>query len=400
MPAATLLQLTLVALALSSVVYALLATAKVAAFHRRLAHKTNEPRGEAVTVLKPLCGEDPELYENLCSFCLQDHDRFQILFGVREEDDPAVAVVHEVMARFPELDLKLVVDPQVHGGNFKVGNLINLYPFARHDIVLISDSDMRVTRHYLQRVTAPFADPAVGAATCLYRGRSLGGLPSNVLASYVNEWFYPSAVLAQSLGEMRYCFGATIAIRREVVSGFGGLETIENQLADDYMLGRLTVEQGRRVVLCDYVVDNIILEPSLRSAVLHELRWARTISRVRPLGFAASIITDTLPVCVLAATGLLLADAAGAAGVVLLLGAGARAALHRVAPRGATSPWWSIPAHDFLTFIVRVASFFGANLVWRGRHLRVDRDGTLLAPHAPATVPDLECEASAQPREP
>ena len=109
MPAATLLQLTLVALALSSVVYALLATAKVAAFHRRLAHKTNEPRGEAVTVLKPLCGEDPELYENLCSFCLQDHDRFQILFGVREEDDPAVAVVHEVMARFPELDLKLVV---------------------------------------------------------------------------------------------------------------------------------------------------------------------------------------------------------------------------------------------------------------------------------------------------
>lgn len=398
MLASSLPALALLALALSSIAYALLAAARVAVFHRRLARTTDTPCDTALTVLKPLCGDDPELFENLCSFCEQDHGRFQVLFGVREEDDPAIAVVRAVMARYPDLDLELVVDGRIHGSNFKVGNLINLYPHARHDILVISDSDMRVSRDYLCRVATPFADPDVGAATCLYRGRSLGGAPSNLLASYINEWFYPSALLSIDLGELGYCFGATIAIRRGVVSGFGGFETLADHLADDYMFGRLTVAQGRRVALCEYVVDNIIHETSLRGALLHELRWARTISRLRPVGFALSFVTDTLVVCLLVALGLLLAGWPATGAAVLALGTGARAVLHLVTPRGAGSRWWSIPLHDGLTFAVRLASFFGNAVVWRGRRMQVGRGGELRPPRTVNSGDDLECPPRVQSR--
>jgi len=363
------------------VVVALVCVVRFGLKQREAAPEGNRP---PVTILKPLCGMEVDLEANLRSFCEQEYENFQVVFGVRDSDDPAIEVVNRLKASLPDRDIALVVDGRVIGTNYKIGNLANMMAVAKHDIIAISDSDMRVTPDYLKAITAPFADPAVGAATCLYSGNAKGGTLSKLGAMFVNDWFLPSAVLASMVGPLEYCFGATMVLRRNVLAGFGGFEALADYLADDYMLGQFTVQRGYRIALVPYVVQNVVFEPSLKGLFLHELRWARTIRSVQPVGYAFSFITEILPISLLAA-GLLYAETLSPMLAVALLGGAfaMQVALHdavcRMVPGGTTYAPWLIPVRDLLSLSVRVASYFGSRIEWRDRSFVIRANNQLKA---------------------
>jgi len=335
-------------------------------------------RSPPVSVLKPLCGEDPELYENLASLCRQDYPAWQIVFGVQDAADPAIAVVRRVMAEFPAAELKLVIEAGRRGGNLKVANLQNMVPAARHDVIVIADSDMRVSPDYLATVTAPLLDPAIGLVTCLYRGVPTGGFWSRLAALHINHGFLPQAMVADSLGASGGCFGATLALRRDTLAAIGGLAAIADQLADDHALGAAVRGLGRTVVLSPYLVDNVIAEPSLAALFRHELRWARTIRLVAPAGFLGSIVTHPMA---LALGALALGTQPIAAPVLLLAALSCRALMVRMVDRAlglVPTPLWLMPGRDLLSFAVFAASFFARKVAWRDRTFRVGRDGQLI----------------------
>jgi ceramide glucosyltransferase len=337
-----------------------------------------------VSVLKPLRGEDSALLENLRSFCQQDHPRFQVVFGVADPDDPAIAVVRALIAEFPERDLTLVVDPRQNGANLKVANLGNMLPSAHHDILVIADSDMRVTRDYLAVVTTPLIEASssktpAGLVTCLYRGRSKGGVWSDLAAMHINHGFLPQAVAAETLGLGAGCFGATMALKRATLAAAGGFDALADTLADDHVLGQAVRRQGLAVELSSYLVDDIVAEHSLAGLFRHELRWARTIRLVAPWGFLGSAVTNPVPLALLA---LALGALPRAALVVLALALACRLAtawrLDR-ALRLTHLSWWLLPVRDLLSFVVFIASFLGRSVAWRGRQFRVGPSGQLIA---------------------
>ena len=191
-----------------------------------------------VTILKPLRGNDGQLYENLASFCRQDYRCFEIVFGVRDRHDPAIAVVNRLIRDFPDLELKLVIDDRTIGTNLKVSNLANLVRRANHDILIAVDSDMRVGPNYIHAVVGPLEEPRVGLVTCLYRGVAPSGVASTLGAMFINEWFFPAALVGTHVEPLHHAFGATIACRRQTLGAIGGFEALADYLADDYMLGR------------------------------------------------------------------------------------------------------------------------------------------------------------------
>lgn len=329
----------------------------------------------AVTVLKPLCGAEYELYESLRSFCEQRYSRFQIVFGVRDAQDPAVAVVHRLQREFPGLDLQLAIDPTQWGSSRKVSNLMNMMPRVSHDYLVIADSDVRVAPDYLASVVAPLADPTVGIVTCPYRGRARPGFWSLLGSIFVNEWFMPSAHVAALFGSRSFAFGATIALRREVLAAIGGFAAIANQLADDYRLGELTRRLGRRTVLSEVVVETCVDERSCAALVSHELRWLRTIRTVQPVGYAFSFISFGVPT---AAVGCLLSGGAGATLALLGTTVAARLMLHFAVCR-ARLPVWRIGAvllNDALGFALWCWAFTARRVQWRQVRYQVARDGS------------------------
>ncbi|MGO9512538.1 MAG: bacteriohopanetetrol glucosamine biosynthesis glycosyltransferase HpnI [Steroidobacteraceae bacterium] len=333
----------------------------------------NEP--PAVTMLKPLCGNEHELYECLRSFCDQPYPRFQIVFGVSDGNDPAVDVVNRLQHEFPALDLQLAIDRRQHGSSRKVSNLINMMSLARHDYLVLSDSDVRVQRDYLAKVVSPLLDAEVGIVTCAYRGSPRPGLWSLLGSMFINEQFTPSVRVAAMFGSRAFAFGTTIAIRRQVLTRIGGFAAIANQLADDYRLGELTRRIGLRTVLSDMVVETSVDEPSFGDLARHELRWLRTIRTVRPIGYSLLFITFGVP---LACFGGLLA--AGARPALALLGVTvlARVMIHwRVrSPNSALARLALLPLRDGLSFALWLWGFVTRRVHWRDDRYRVTRDGS------------------------
>ena len=241
-----------------------------------------------MTVLKPLCGAEPGLDRSLRSFCEQEYaGGVQIVFGVQHPADPALAVLEGLKRDYPRLDLTVVVDPTRHGASAKVSNLINMMRAARHDWLVLADSDVRVPPGYLAAVAAPLADPAVGIVTCPYHGVPRPGLWSLLGTLFVNDWFIPSVRVAALFGSRAFAFGATIAMRRDALDAIGGFGAIADQLADDYRLGELTRRRGQRTVLSHVIVDTSVDERTFRHLVQHGLRWLRTIRVVRPGGICS-----------------------------------------------------------------------------------------------------------------
>jgi ceramide glucosyltransferase len=347
---------------------------------RRFAGRTRakQPESPAVSILKPLCGEDPGLFDNLASFCCQSYPAWQIVFGVQAPHDPAIAVVRGLMAKFPAADLVLVIDASQPRGNLKVANLQNMLPAARHDLIIIADSDMRVGPDYLAAVAASFAQPEIGLVTCLYRALPAAGAWSRLAAMHINHGFLPQALVAAALGPQAGCFGATLALRRGTLTEIGGLAAIADALADDYALGAAVRRIGRTVELSPYIVDNIIAEPSLGALFRHELRWARTIRAVAPAGFLGSVVTQPM---VLALAALAVGTQPLAAAAMLAVAASCRGVMVRMVDRALTlpaTPLWLVPARDLLSFAVFIASFFIRTVAWRDRTFRIGPKGRLI----------------------
>jgi ceramide glucosyltransferase len=332
-----------------------------------------------VSVLKPLYGAEPRLYENLRSFADQDYQRLQIVLGVRSSADGALPIARALIAARPDRDIDLVIDPRADGSNLKIANLANMLPAACHDLLVFADSDMHVEPHYLAAVTAPLRDPATGLVTCLYKGVPTGGLWSQLGAQHINFGFLPSALLGEALGTGGGCFGATIALRREVLEGIGGLALVRDELADDHRIGAAVRRAGLATVLSPYIVDSSVSEKSLKCLWRHELRWARTVRAMAPVGFVGSVVTHAVAIAALAA----LACGFSLTACLFLLGscllrwasAGAMARILRLPTAGL----WLLPLRDLLSFAVFVGSFCGRSVSWRDQLFRIEPRGRIVA---------------------
>jgi ceramide glucosyltransferase len=340
-----------------------------------------------VTILKPVCGLEPNLEVNLRSFCDQDYPAaVQVIIGAALADDPAIAVARRVAASLPHRDIKILTGSYSLGANRKVNTLARMYGDARHDLIVISDSDILVGPTYLQHIVAPLADKNVGIVTCVYRGAPTASLWSRLGALAQDEWYIPSVLVAHAFGSEAFCAGATMALRREVLDAIGAFEALAPYLADDYVLGAQVRQLGLRSIVSRYEPTVTVDERGLRGLVTHELRWMRTIRTVQPWGHAFLFITFGLPMTLLPAPFL------GAwAGLLPALSILLRVALHyvlRVRPnpdmdaglplfRYTRGALWLMPLRDFLSFAVWAGSFASRRVTWRSQALRVHADGVL-----------------------
>ena len=368
---------------LASVGYLIVAIVAVEIFNRKrkLLDKA-ETFSPPVTILKPIYGLDPEMEENLRSFCKQDYPVYQIIFGLQDKNDPAIPIIKKIIEEFKHIDVSYIVDQRLYGSNHKVSNLINMYPKAKYDYLLIADSDMRVSQNYLANVMAPFADKTVGAVTCLYSGSARGKLASKLNSMFINEWFFPSVLISRFLSPIKYCLGATMIVRRTVLDNMGGFKTLSDYLADDYMLGKYVVEQGYRIHLSDFVVENIVDEPSLKELVLHELRWARTLRTVEPVGFFFTFLTDTFVItCAVAMEVYYYSGHPLLPLIPVLFVLAARLILHKrtkhILNTKSAGSIWLVPLRDILSFSIRVISFAGNSVKWRNNSFSVDTAGLI-----------------------
>jgi ceramide glucosyltransferase len=368
-------------LAAAALGYAVTAWAAVRLWRNRGAQRrlgSGAPAAQqAVSVLKPLCGAEPGLDRSLRSFCEQQYaGELQIVFGVQHAADPALAVLEGLKRDYPRLDIAVVVDPTRHGTSAKVSNLINMMRAARHDWLVLADSDVRVPPGYLASVAAPLADPAVGIVTCPYHGVPRPGLWSLLGTLFVNDWFIPSVRVAALFGSRAFAFGATIALRRDALDAIGGFGAIADQLADDYRLGQLTRRRGQRTVLSHVVVDTAVDERTFRHLVQHGLRWLRTIRVVRPSGYALSAVTFSLPVAII---GCVLAGGTRLTLSLLVATLVLRLMLHLAVqvPERSWSRLWAIPLADALGFALWCGAFLTRDVQWRQGRYRVARDGSV-----------------------
>jgi ceramide glucosyltransferase len=369
----------LAAIAVVGAAYTLLAAALVGRFMQSAENAA--AHSPAVTILKPLHQGEPDLSRNLETFFAQDYDgAVQILFGVHDENDPAIAVVRALQARYPHLDTTIVVDTALYGANAKVSNLINMLPAARHDTLVLSDSDIAVGHRWLSQVTAALARPGVGIVTCFYTGEPAKDghkLWSSLAAMSTSYTFLPNAVLGTSLGLAAPCFGSTIALKRQTLDEVGGFAAFADQLADDYEMGRAVRARGYTMAIPAMGVGHTAAENSASDLLRHELRWTRTIRMVNPVGHLGSFITHGFAFALMSAV---LLDFNTVSLVVVALTLGARLFLkRRVDGLFGTyaGPYWLLPLRDLLSFAIFVASLFGETVHWRGTHFAVEPSGAM-----------------------
>lgn len=340
------------------------------------------------TILKPVRGADAEAYENFVSFCRQDYPEFQIVFGVREESDPAVPIIRQLMADFPALDIEIVISANEIGYNAKVSNLQNMLAKAKHDILLIADSDIRVEPDYLRRVIAPMQRPKIGMVTCLYRGanaKTFAALLENV---GISATFGPEVCSSRLLEGIAFSLGSTIVMRRELLERIGGFPAVADYLADDFLLGNLTAKLGYEVVLSDCVVDHISGPDTMAIMLKHQLRWGRSTCISRPWGYRGLILTYGTATALLAllawgfspfAWWLLAATMFFRFLPVFLVG------VFGLKDRMLARYFWLVPIRDLVTFGIWAASFIGDEIHWRGVNFRVLPGGQLAPTHKDST---------------
>jgi ceramide glucosyltransferase len=340
----------------------------------------------AVTVLKPLKGLDPELYDNLSTFCRQQYPRFQLVFGVADRNDPAVAVVRALQHEHPSLGIELIIDGRLYGTNDKVSNLINMYRRAKHDVLVLSDGDIRVPPDYLRRVVAPLRDERIGLVTCMYRALAAQpDLPTRLWCATINATLTPQILGARKVEKPTYAFGATLALRRSTLESIHGFEEIANMLADDYQLGNRIAAQGRQLWLSECVVDTVLAVGSWRRLFQHLLRRARTNRSHRPVSYFFTILTQGLLWAVVNVV-------VGGLGV-FALAASALAISIRLATVAAVDRYLGVPFRmadvglvlltDLLQIVVWVEGFLGNSVWWSGRRFRILKSGEMEA--LPAT---------------
>lgn len=340
------------------------------------------PSSQAVTLLKPLYGSEPRLQDNLSTFLTQNHTGpIQLRCGLTDAEDPARTAVEALRSEHPLADIALVVDPARHGANGKVGNLINMMAQARHDVLILSDSDMSVAPDYLATLLAALARPGIGAATCFYRGRGDAGFWSEISAGIISHVALPDMVVGYTTGLARPCMGSTIALTRETLERIGGFERFADVLADDHAIGAAVGELGLRVDIPPLVLTHACAERSFAALWRQKLRWAATIRGLQPWGYLGSIVTRPLPLALLAVPFVPMAGLALAAAALAVRLAVAARVDRTVSDQGGTRSvaLWLLPLIDSVEFLVFAASFTVRKIDWRGNALTIEADGRIAA---------------------
>jgi ceramide glucosyltransferase len=358
----------------SSTVYLGMTMMAASRFARRRSGSVavGDEKAPGVSVLKPVHGDEPDLSASLESFFQQRYGRFELVFGARSADDPALAVVDALRRRYPRIATRIVVaGPPVYP-NAKVSTLGPMIEAAAHPYLLIADSDTRVTPECLRAVTAPLGNPRVGLVTCLYRGVPIESLSSRLEALGMSVELPSGVLVADMLEGMRFALGPAMAIRKDVLEEIGGIAALGEYCADDYLLGRLVWQSGRDVILSSHVVDHVIVNRRWQASLQHQLRWMRTTRFSRPLGHLGTGLTFGMPFGVMAAAAAMVAHHAGLGLGLLAWAYGGRVLQSVVVGFGALddreslSYCWLYPLRDLVGFVLWILSFTGRTIVWRG----------------------------------
>jgi ceramide glucosyltransferase len=380
------LRLILLILAAGPLVYYLLSLYCIVEYFRAV--RRLPPRGDAfapaASILKPIRGMDREAYENFASYCRLNYPEYELLFAVADADDPAIPIIERLRRDFPDRQIRLVSSIERLGENNKINSYCRLVKEAKHDLLVMTDSDVRVEPDYLREVAAPFADPAVGGVTSFYRCAGGGTLAADLDMLGMSTDSVPSALVARSLeGKVQFAFGWTMATTKKHLAEIGGWEAMVNYHSDDFELGNRIARQGYRVELMRQPVWMVFPEENLKEFLTHELRWSIGLRNVRPAGYAGMIFTHGLPWALLAA---LVAGAAGWIGVavfylaaylVLRLSVAWAAGVWGLGDKAIAPKLWLVPVRDAISAVVWVVGFFSDKIRWRGLEYRV-KNGLLV----------------------
>ena len=327
---------------------------------------------EPISILKPLAGLDSDLESNLRTFFEQDYTDFEIIFAVRSADDPAAAVAKTLRCDYPQIASRLIVTGEPPYANAKVYSLDLMLAEAAHDLVVMSDSDIRVTPGFLRTVAAEFQDSAIAVATCPYRAVAGASIWSRLEACGMNIDFLAGILVARMLEGMHFAVGPTIAARRTALESIGGFDRMKDYLAEDFVMGKFAAEAGLGVILSSYVIEHHIGASDFRRNAAHRLRWARSTRRSRPLGYLGQAFTMPLPW----ALAVCIANPAWWPVVPFTLAVRAIVA-YAISDRvlNAKIRWALLPLEDLAAFAFWIAGFFGHTIIWRGRRYRLFADG-------------------------
>jgi ceramide glucosyltransferase len=333
-----------------------------------------------ISILKPIRGLDRETYENYASFCQQDYPDFELLFCVSDSEEPAIPVIEKIAADFPERSVRLLVGSQPLGVSDKVNKLCRLVAEARHEIVLICDSDVRVDPDFLRGFVQHFQNPEVGGVTCLYKGLTDGSIASDLEALGNSTDFAPGVLVAWLLGDIDFMLGAVMATTKQQLAAIGGFESLVNYLSDDYELGNRIAKAGRRVELSRFPVAIVYPHQKLAQALRHQLRWNMTVRCSRPWGHFGLIFSQGLPWAIVAAA---LAPHRWIAAAYLAAYCALRFCVAWFVGGGlmedttARKRMWLVPLRDAMAFFIWLWSFFPQRIHWRGQDFYI-RDKQLV----------------------
>jgi ceramide glucosyltransferase len=379
-----LLLLAIVGLASSTGFLVLVIAAAIRFRKRRTSSATGDAVLPAVTLLKPLCGLEPNLEANLESFFAQDYPEFEIIFGTRDGRDPALEIVRFLQRKYPSVPVKIIYSGEPDRPNAKVCSLEKMCKRAKYGYLIISDSDVEVRSNYIREVARPLLDTKVGLVWCIYRGVPTGGLWSALEALGMSVEMVSGVIVADMLAGMTFALGPTMAVRREVLDEVGGMAALADYCADDYVLGNEVHRAGYEVVMSPHVIDHVVMNRSSASSMLHQLRWAKSTKFSRPSGHFGSVLTFAMPF------GLLGGLAAWIDGMPMLaMGLLAVAFVNRMilsitAGYGAIKDvralrfCWLYPVRDLMAFGFWCGSYFGDTVDWRGEKYRVLRGGKMV----------------------
>ena len=358
----------LLALAVAPFVFYLISIWSAVSFFRRR-DDAGPPFTPPVSILKPCRGLDREAYENFASFCRQNYPEYEILFAVADPGDPAVPVIEQIQRDFPAVPIRLIRHVPAVGANGKVNKLIRLAAEARHDLLVINDSDVRVEPDYLRRVVAPFRDPRVGATTVMYRAETCGSMGAELEAVGITSQFHAGVLMAWWLEGVKFALGATMACTRKALEAIGGFEALADYHSDDYELGSRIAARGYRVELLRDPVTIVYGRLSFGKFAAHQLRWALNTRFARPGGHFGLLFTFGLPWSLAAAAvapSSWVAAAYLGAYVVLRTAAAWTVGVWGLGDSLLRRRMWLVPLRDATGFVTWVASYFITRIRWRG----------------------------------
>lgn len=378
----TILRLLCLVPILGGTVFSLLCLWAVLRFRKRPNPRTPDDL-PAVSILKPVHGLEKNLRQNLRSTCLQDYPSYEVILSVQRPDDPALPMLREIAREFGAQRVKLVIESKRPGSNGKINNMSGALPHARHDVIVISDSDVRLPPEYLREIVAPLADPRVGFVCTPYRAAAATHWFEKLEQLSLNADFMPSVIFANETAASLFCLGASIAVRRETITAIGGIDSLADYLVEDYEMGRRIVDSGKQGVLVHPVVETMVDLQNASQWWTHQVYWDQNTRAARPIAFFCTILVRAIPFALLFAllqpTGVLawmiltatVAVRMVTAGLIMAIGLEDRDGMRAL-------PW--LPVRDLASLASWLLAFLRRTTTWRGTKFVLTRDGRLVSP--------------------